>query len=170
MPPEVLMVIAPEVFRDEEYAHPRTVLEDAGARVTVASVTAGKCIGKLGLVAEADMSLTEATQVAWDAVVFVGGGGAQIYFDDPLAHRLAHDAATRGAVLGAICIAPSVLAHAGLLAGVPSTAFASQEDDLVEHGALWTGEPVTVEGHIVTANGPEAAEAFGHALADLLGD
>jgi protease I len=163
------MVIAPEVFRDEEYAHPKEVLVSRGATVTTASTRVGECRGKLGMTATADIAIAEADAGRFDAVVFVGGGGAEVFFDDGAAHDLARDAAAMGRVLGAICIAPSVLARAGLLAGVRATAFPSRKDDLIAHGAQWTGAPVEVDGRVVTANGPEAARAFGEAIADLLG-
>lgn len=166
---DVVMVIAPTVFRDEEYAEPKAVLEARGAAITTASTAAGRCVGKLGMEATAEISVAEALGRAWDAVVFVGGGGAEVFFDDPAAHSLALEARDRGAVIGAICIAPSTLAHAGLLAERRATAFPSREADLRAHAAVWTGEAVTVDDHIVTANGPEAATAFGEALAEELG-
>lgn len=165
----VLMVIAPEVFRDEEYAHPKAVLESRGATVTTASRTAGTCRGKLGMTADASVAVGDANADDYDAVVFVGGGGAEIFFDDSAAHALARSVHASGKVVGAICIAPSILSHAGLLGGVRATAFPSQKDDLIAHGALWSEGPVEVDGAIVTANGPEAAYSFGQALADLLG-
>lgn len=167
--PDVVIVIAPEIFRDEEYAEPKAVLEGRGARVVTASVAPGQCIGKLGMTAEATMSVDDAAARGWDAAVFVGGAGARVFFDDAGAQRLASKTLARGGVVAAICIAPSVLAQAGLLVGVRSTAFPSQEDDLRSHGAEWTGEPVTVDGRIVTANGPDAATPFGDSIADLLG-
>lgn len=165
---KVVMVIAPEVFRDEEYSEPLAVLVGRGHSVTTASTRPGTCKGKLGMTAEATLSVHDALQTEWDAVVFIGGGGASVFFDDTDAHALAHQAHDRGAVLGAICIGPSTLAHAGLLNGVRATSFASQEDDLRAHGAIWTGAPVEVDGHLITANGPGAATAFGEALADAL--
>ena len=165
----VLMVIAPTVFRDEEYAQPKAVLEARGAEVITASRTVGICHGKLGMTAEATVALADANATDYDAVAFVGGGGAETYFDDPDAHRLARAALETGRVVGAICIAPSILARAGLLQDVRATAFASQKDDLIAHGAIWTGVPVEVAGAIVTANGPEAARDFGMEIADTLG-
>lgn len=164
-----LMVIAPEIFRDEEYAVPKQVLESRGVTVVTASTRAGSCRGKLGMTAEADIALGDADAEEYAAVIFVGGGGADVYFDDPVAHALARSALEKRRVLGAICIAPSVLAHAGLLAGVRATSFPSQREDLVAHKAVWSDGPVEVAGPIITANGPEAARDFGLALVDALG-
>jgi len=164
----VVMVIAPAVFRDEEYVEPVAVLESRGAEVTTASTRPGICTGKLGMEAMAEMDLAEALRRDWDAVLFVGGGGSEVFFDDPSAHALAKRSLEAGAVLGAICIAPSTLARAGLLSGREATAFPSQEEDLVAHGATWTGAPVTVDGRVITANGPGAAMAFGEAVAEAL--
>lgn len=164
----VLMVIAQDAFRDEEYARPKSVLEAAGHDVVTASFHRGPASGKLGMEAFADIALEDAAGDEWDAVVFVGGAGASAFFDDAHAHKLARDTSDRGSIVAAICIAPSTLARAGLLEGVPATAFASQRDDLVAHGAVWTGDEVTVYGRIVTGNGPDAATAFGEAVARLL--
>ena len=166
---DVVMVIAQRVFRDEEYAEPKRVLESRGAHVVTASVAPGECIGKLGLRVTADISVADATKKHWDAVVFVGGAGASVFFDDGAAHELAQNAWGTDAVVSAICVAPSTLAHAGLLDGVSATAFPSQEADLRAHGALWTGARVTVDGRVITGNGPEAATEFGEAVADALG-
>jgi len=167
--PSVVMILAPTVFRDEEYAEPKGVLESRGAQVATASVEPGECVGRFGLTATATLSVAEAAEKPWDAVVFIGGGGSRVFFDDAAAHALARAQAERGAVLAAICISPSTLARAGLLRGVHATAFPDREDDLKAHGALWTGDPVTVDGHIITGSGPEAATAFGEAIAEALG-
>lgn len=163
-----LFVIAPEMFRDEEYAEPKDVLERRGATVTTASTHTGTAHGRFGLTAQVDITLEDAVASEWDAVVFIGGAGASVYFADPVAHRLARDAMARGAVVSAICIAPSTLAHAGLVEGRRVTSFPSREVDMRAHGALWTGNPVDVDGRLITANGPESATAFGNAIADAL--
>lgn len=165
---QALLVIAQTMFRDEEYALPKEVLELAGVRVTTASVKAGECIGKLGMRARADLALRDVRAHDYDAIVFIGGGGAQIFFDDPTAHELAKAAVEQGAVLGAICIGPSILARAGVLAGVRATCFPSQEADLGSHGALYSAEPAVQDGLIITANGPQAARTFGEMIACAL--
>jgi protease I len=137
--------------------------------VVTASVEPGDVVGRFGLRACADISVAEAANQSWDAVVFVGGAGAAVFFDDDAAQRLARAQAAAPGTLAAICIAPSILAHAGLLDGVSATAFPSQEEDLRAHGAIWTGDTVTIDGDIVTGNGPEAAAQFGEAIAQKLG-
>ncbi len=165
----VLMVIAQDQFRDEEYAQSKEVLERRGAVVTTASRAPGTCTGKLGLKATADLALADVDDDLYDAVAFIGGGGSAVFFDDPLAHELARAFHTTGRPVAAICIAPSTLARAGVLADRRATAFPSQEDDLRAHGAHWTGSPVEVDSTVITANGPAAAAAFGEAIADALG-
>ncbi|MDZ4168538.1 MAG: DJ-1/PfpI family protein [Coriobacteriia bacterium] len=164
----VVMVVAPSVFRDEEYAEPKAVLEASGATVVTASTSAGTVTGRFGLTAEATVSVADAALGVWDAAVFIGGAGASVFFDDPDAHGLARRTLAAGGVIGAICIAPATLARAGLLQGIRATAFTTQRDDLTARGATWRDDPVVVDGHIVTANGPEAASAFGHAIASAL--
>jgi len=53
----------------------------------------------------------------YDAVVFVGGGGATEYFNDSIAHKIVKESIAKGKVLAAICIAPNILANAGVLKG-----------------------------------------------------
>jgi len=163
-----LMVIAPDTFRDEEYAHPKEVLEGRGVLIDTASLRRGTCRGRFGLTAEAGLTLAEADAGDYDAVIFVGGGGAEVYFDDPGAHALAVRAFEAGRTVAAICIAPSILARAGLLSGRRVTAFSSREHDLVAHGATFTGAPVEIDGPFITANGPDAAYDFGEAIAGAI--
>ena len=165
----VLMIIAQDQFRDEEYARPKEVLERRGAVVTTASAAAGTCTGKLGLKAMADVALADVDDAGYDALAFIGGGGSAVFFDDATAHDLARAFLTSGRPVAAICIAPSTLARAGVLTDRRATAFPSQEDDLRAHGALWTGAPVEVDGTVITANGPAAAVEFGEAIAHALG-
>lgn len=164
----VLIVIAKEIFRDEEYLEPKIVLEDAFIRIKTASTEGGPCVGKSGTYAVADMAIADADPAEYEALIFIGGSGASVFFDDAGAHRVAQQMHADGKVVAAICIAPSILARAGLLKGKKATAFESQKEDLIAHGAEFTGAPVEVDGRIVTADGPDSATAFGEAIRDLL--
>jgi len=164
----VLMVVAPQNFRDEEYQKPRQVLEKAGFKIEVASKEVSEAEGMFGTKAKIDKDITQVNVDDYQGVVFVGGTGAAVYFEDQTALALVKTAFEKGKVVGAICIAPSILANAGILQGKRATAFSSEQGNLSAKGAYYTGESVTVDGKIVTANGPGAAEEFGRRIADKL--
>lgn len=163
-----ILVIAEQNFRDEEYQVPKTVLEAAGIKVITASTTTDWTIGKLGLRVKPDILVQDIHLDKADALVYIGGGGSEQYFTDPLAHDLATQMHSLGKVVGAICIAPVILANAGLLAGKQATVFPDGAQVLKANGANYTGNPVEVDGKIVTGNGPDAAQLFGEKLCFLL--
>lgn len=170
---KALMIIAPENFRDEELFHTKEELENAGIEVTVASKTPGEKTGMLGGKAMAEIALSDVDVSNYDAVVFVGGSGAQVYYTDDEALNIAKEAYKQGKVLGAICIAPGILAKAGVIKGKKATIWDGGDGTfksiVEEGGATYTGEDVTVDGKIVTANGPHAARKFGKTIASMLG-
>lgn len=165
---KALLIIAPENFRDEELFETKKVLEAAGIKTEVASSQTGVIKGMLGGTQEARKTLFEVNVSDYQAIVFVGGSGASVYFDDALALAIAEEAVRQGKVLAAICIAPSILANAGVLRGKKATAFPSEKENLMNKGADYTGEPVTVDDKIVTASGPAAARDFGWKIVELL--
>ncbi len=163
----VLVVIAPRDFRDEEYYHPKQVFENKGIKVVTAS-TEREAISKFGARQRTDWKTNEVKPEDYDAVAFIGGPGAETYFNDKTALNLARSFFSAGKVTTAICIGPSILANAGVLQGKRATCFESEAGNLRAHGAQYTGEPVTVDGNVVTANGPKAAKDFGEAVAKIL--
>jgi len=164
----VVMLIAHRDFRDEELLKPKALLEKAGARVSVASSSLEAATGTLGAKVTPDLLLKDVDAGEYDAVVFIGGPGAKQYWDDSTAHRLAREAVEEGKVVAAICIAPVTLANAGLLEGKKATVWKTESGRLRAQGASYTGADVEVDDRIITANGPEAAETFGAAIAEAL--
>jgi len=165
---KVLMVVAPQNFRDEEYQKPRQILEQAGFEIEVASKGVSEAVGMFGAKARVDKDITQVNVDDYLGVVFVGGTGAAVYFEDQNALNLAKNAFEKGKVVGAICIAPSILANAGILEGKKATVFFSEKESLTTKGVQYTGELVTVDGNIVTANGPGAVEKFGKKIVENL--
>lgn len=154
------MVIAPNEFRDEEFLEPKKIFEDNGFEVIVASKGVDVAKGKLGYEQKIDLDIKDAHASDYDAIVFIGGLGSKVYFEDELALNLARKAK----VVAAICIAPTILANAGLLEGKSATCHPSAKEDIEAKGAIYTGKGVEVVGNIVTANGPAAATKFGEAI------
>jgi protease I len=165
----VLVVIASRDFRDEEFLVPRKLLESAGAKVTVASSKLDPAKGMLGAIVKPEILLKDAKSADYDAIVFVGGSGAKEYWGDATAHKLATEFHAKGKPTSAICIAPVTLANAGLLKGRSMTAWPDVVDRIVAKGAVKKTQGCVVDGMIITADGPESAEAFGEALVNALG-
>jgi protease I len=165
-----LMVIAPQNFRDEECFETKEELENAGIAVTIASLTKGDKKGKLGGSIFAEKSISEVNVEDYNAVVFIGGQGASIYFKNPIALDIARQSYKIGKVVAAICIAPIILANAGILSGKSATAYEDEESKaaFIKARAVFTGKSVEVDGKIVTGNGPKASREFGKKIAELI--
>jgi len=165
---KILMVVAPKNFRDEELFAPKKVLAERGIGIEIASKGVTEAEGMLGGKTSVDKDLSEVRVDDYDGLIFVGGSGASIYFNDPQALSLAKQAYEEEKIVGAICIAPSILANSGILQGKKATSFSSEAENLKSRGADYTGEGVTVDGEIITAQGPDFASQFGEKIAEML--
>ncbi len=164
----ILMIIAYENFRDEEYAIPRKILESHGYKVVVASWRKGIAVGMLGKRAKVDLKLEEVNCEDYSGVIFVGGMGTVRLFDNKIAHKIARQFDRKGKVIGAICFGPVILAKSGILKGKKATCFYTKSKELERYGARYTGKGVEVDGKIITGNGPRVAKEFGEKFLQLL--
>jgi len=168
---KILFIIASKEFRDPEYFLPKEILEKAGVETQTASSIGkdeGPAVGAEGGEVTPDLKIDEIQAEAFDGIVFVGGTGSQEYFDNLLAHQLAQDFAGQGKIVAAICVAPVILANAGVLKGKGATVFSSQSQALQDKGANFIDEAVVCDGNIITANGPAAAQEFGEKIVESL--
>lgn len=171
---KVLFILAKESFRDEEFFVPAEILKNAGHQISVASdgETGETALGANGGEINIDYDYKNINPADFDLVVFVGGPGAIKHLNNETSYQIARKTIELGKKLAAICIAPTILARAGVLAGKKAAAWTSalnkkSIDILKENGAIYTDKPV-VEDEIITANSPEAAEEFGNALKKIL--
>ena len=164
---KVLSVIAPEGYQDHEYGESKAVLEAAGHTVVTTS-TVEIAQGKLDDSTEVDLLIFDVKPEEYDAVAFIGGPGCFAYFDDPMVQNLARQFDVMKKLVCAICAAPSILANAGLLEGKNVTCWEGESENLKTKGANYTGNEVEQDDRIITANGPEAARAFGEKICEAL--
>lgn len=164
------MILAAQNFRDEEYFEPKAAFEDKNAIVITAS-TAHEVTGTLGARVTTDFLLSEVSAEEFDAIFFVGGSGCLEYINDNKAKELAEFFSKAKKGIGAICAAPRLLLHWGLLNGKKMTGW--NGDHILEalskqNGAIYTGNEVQVDGLFLTANGPEVARKAGEVFLKLL--
>ena len=168
---KALFIIAQKDFQDQEFSDPYQKLQEKGVKVIIASKEAGKAIGKFGKEIKAEIAINKVKAIDYDVIIFIGGPGAVSYQQDADAHRIAREAVENGKILAAICIAPTILAEAGVLDGVSATCWNGDGGPgmlLQERGVNFTNEEVTVDGNIITANGPSTAEKFANNILEKL--
>lgn len=169
---KILMVIAQENFRDEELLTPKKIFEDEGAKVAVAANERGACKGMLGARVTAELAIREAKASNYDALVIPGGmGSPQYLWPNKDLHALIKAFRAGGKQTHSICLSPAVLAITGVLKGKRGVVYPTPESkaEFEKGGAIFVNEPVVTDGDIVTGRDPEAAEAFGQKIVEVLG-
>ena len=164
----VLMVIAPNDFRDEEFKAPYDLFTESGMKVTIASTATRPAKGMRGMVVKPEIELEQVVPDSFDALVVVGGSGAQVLWDNTTLHRIVRNFNNAKKIIAAICIAPVVLARAGILKDTKATVSSSVKDEITKEGSLYTGANVEISGHIITGSGPQAAKDFARAIFNKL--
>ncbi len=171
---KILFILAGKDFRDAEYFIPSEILKKAEHQIFVASdIKAGDiAIGANGGEVPVDYNIIEVRPENFGLIIFVGGPGALKHLDNEESYKIALAAVEKGKKLAAICIAPVILAKAGVLKNKKATVWSNPMDKgsikiLTENGASYVNQPVVSDG-IITASGPAAAEEFGQTLLKLL--
>lgn len=145
------------------------LLVRAGIEVVSAGLEAGPVTASRGVVLLPQMTLDEALQRDFDMVVLPGGmPGAANLDNDPRLHELLRRMADSGKFTAAICAAPRVLAHAGLLSGRQATSYPGHLDTMNLPDVEYRQEAVVQDGKVITSRGPGTAMDFALALIEQL--
>ena len=162
----MVYVFLAEGFEEIEALAPVDILRRAGVEVRTVGIGGQVVRGAHGVEVRADLTENEAAADGLEMVVLPGGPGTPNLEASAAMQRLLDTAAANGLWIGAICAAPSILGHKGLLRGKRAVCYPGYETELagaqVEHTAVCT------DGRIITGNGPGAALGFGFALAAAL--
>ena len=145
----ILMIISPRDFRDEELFEPKRIFEEKGAKVVLASTQTGEARGMLGGTARPELRISKAKAEDYNAIVVVGGIGSREYlWNDKDLASLVTQAFQESRVVAAICLSPVVLARAGILKGRQATVFPTPEalEELENGGAIYVKQGVVVSG------------------------
>jgi protease I len=168
---KLLVAIAPDRYRDEELDKPLAVFRKAGIGFDIASITTGTCAGMLGGTAHASLTFDHADPSLYAGIVIIGGLGspAHLWGNRDLA-RLVKTLYSAKKIVAAICLSPVVLARAGILKGRKATLYRTPESvsEMKAGDAVILESPVVIDGTVITANGPDAATAFGDAIVSAL--
>ena len=156
-------------FEDVEALIPVDVLRRGGQEVVTVSVMGDSQVVESahGVQIVADALFDDVDYSDAKLLLLPGGmpGASNLYDNEELGEALISHSA-RGGLTAAICAAPAVvLGQLGLLNGRRATCYPGFEQLL---GGEYTGELCTVDGNIVTAEGPAAAFPFAYKLLEIL--
>lgn len=139
-----------------EFLYPFYRFKEEGIDVTVISARPGEFKGKNGMVLRADRELRHDDYKNFD-IVFIPGG----YAPDHLRRSkdivdFVKNVYVNKKIIAAICHGPWLLVSAGIIKNKRITSFFSIKDDIINAGAIYTGNPVERDENIITGTDPSA--------------
>ena len=156
-----------EGFEEIEALTVVDILRRGGIDVDMVSVTDAKSVtGSHKITVEMDKRFDEVDFEKTEMLVLPGGmpGTKGLEATEPLMKQV--DAFyEKGKYIAAICAAPSIFGHRGILKGRKACSYPSFESHL--GGAEVSREPVTVSDNVITSRGMGTAIPFGLKLLEL---
>lgn len=167
--PTVLVILAPGA-EEIETVTIADVLVRAGCQVTVASLSDHPLVtGSRGLLLGAALRYDEVADRSFDLVYLPGGkGSAEACCADARVQDLAERQLASGRLLAVICASPTALLPRGLARGRRLTSYPGVRSQLEAQGALWSDQPVVLDGNLASSQGAGSSLHFALALARTL--
>ncbi len=142
------------------------ILRRAGCELVTVGVGGRKITGSHNIEVTADVTEAEVESASPDMVILPGGPGTRNLEQSSVMRAAVRSCAEQGKYIAAICAAPSILGHMGLLKEHMATCFPGYEQEL---GAKKiSGESVCVSGNIITAKGAGVAVDFALKIVEVL--
>ena len=164
----MVYVFLADGFEDIEALAPIDILRRANVDVKTVSVTGKEVTSSHGVTVKADISVSDIKLDSdLELIVLPGGMPGTLNLEASVGVQKAIDfCAANDKYIAAICAAPSILGHKGLLKGKKATCFPGFEKDLV--GADACSDLVVKDGKFITGKGSGACIEFGLMLAEIL--
>ena len=144
------------------------ILRRAGIETLMVSVMDQRHVeGSHGIMVEMEMLVSEVDYEKFDVIVLPGGmpGTKNLEACEVLMEQV--DAfAAQDKLVAAICAAPSILGHRGILKGKKACSYPTFESHL--EGAQVLQQPAVTDGNIITGRGMGAAIPFALAILEKL--
>lgn len=166
----MIYVFLSDGFEEIEALAPVDILRRGGCDVKTVGVGGKTAVGAHKIPVVCDITAQEAVTDGLEGIILPGGMPGTLNLEKSgVVQRFIDFATENGLYIGAICAAPSILGHKGLLRGKKATCFPGFEKEL--DGAEFLDIPVVTDGKTTTACGAGAAFDFGfRLLSELTGD
>ena len=163
----MIYVFLADGFEEVEALTPVDYLRRCELKVQTVGIRGKMVQGSHGITVLADATMYDVDLDQCEMIVLPGGLPGTLNLEK--SHHLAKviDYCVEHEIpIGAICAAPSILGHKGLLKGRKATCASGWEQEL--EGAEYTGSPVESDGIYITSRGAGAANQFAFALAERM--
>ena len=166
----MVYVFLADGFEEIEATAPIDIMRRAGLEVVTVGIGGQIVRGAHNITFIADMDGADVTpDETVDAVVLPGGLPGTVNLENsPVVQSFLDYAVENNKLIAAICAAPSVLGHKGILNGKTAVCFPGYEKELI--GAAVKNTSVEIDQNIITSCGAGAALEFGFALVKHLCD
>ena len=155
----MVYVMLADGFEEVEAIEPIDILKRGGVDVTTVGVKSKTVTGAHGIEVTADIEINGVEPEKMELLMLPGGIGHEILDASNDVHGLLNYVVANRIYVSAICAAPSILGHMGLLKGKHTTAFPSFQKEL--DGAICNNGFVEKDGKIITARGMGVSVEFG---------
>lgn len=126
----------------------------------IVSDTEGMCTTASTFRVKPDILLSNCKSSNFSSIALIGGAGVHNYINSVLLKKMLKEFYSQHKVIAAICLAPLVLANAGLLQNKQVTAHQSAKMELIGSGARFIDSDVVMDGNIITASGAESVKKW----------
>lgn len=154
----ILVVLPPYYFKDEEYETVKNFFAEKNLPIVTTS-SAAEAVSTKDQKVTVDRLVYETDDILdYIAVIFIGGPGAQVYFDDEDTQAMANRFRQANKIIAALDIAPGILAHANLINNVNVTSSPSQKEIIEANGGNYLNQPIVSDQNIITVKDPAATQ------------
>ena len=165
----MIYIFLADGFEIIEALAPADMLTRAGLDVTTVGVTGSMVKSSCGISVKSEILIEDIDLSKAEMIILPGGMPGTINLENSdLVQNAISYAVDNDLYIGAICAAPSILGHRGLLNSVKATCFPGFEDSMPDDS--YTGAPVELSGRIITARGAGVCIPFGLKCVEALKD
>ncbi len=166
----MVYVLLADGFEEMEAIAPIDLLRRVGCELQTVAIGSAtlQVTGAHGITVTADIAESDVVYDGLQAVILPGGmpGTLNLEASGTVQKLLDVAVSCDDTVIAAICAAPSVLGHKGILQGKKAVCYPGFEKELI--GAVLQDTPVAVDGRIITSKGAGTATDFALALVKAL--
>lgn len=160
-----ILVVITDGFEDIEAIGTVAILRRARLDVTFAAIDATSARGRYNIHVDNLKNLSEINTSEYGRLVIPGGPEYLVEEKNPDFLKRILSFYNQGKYIAAICAAPTILGHLGLLKGKNYTCFTSRDEDF---GGTYIDKYVVTDGNLITGRSAAAVIDFAFAIIEAV--